>query len=96
MTQDQNSALSKSSQLTILEAYRRSFQETFGERFKEGEELARHASARIGGPAEFFVEANSPEELETAARLARGALIPYMVLGAARTCSSRTRASAGW
>lgn len=69
------------SHMTIMDAYRRSFREAFGERFIEGEPLAKHTSARIGGPAEYFVEARSTADLELAVRLARGALLPCWVLG---------------
>lgn len=78
---DDQGTLSRTSHITIMDAYRRSFRESFGDRFVEGEPLAKHTSARIGGPAEYFVEARSTGDLEIAARLARGALLPCRVLG---------------
>jgi UDP-N-acetylmuramate dehydrogenase len=78
---DTQSLLSHASQITIVEAYRRSFGEAFGERFREQEPLGRHTSARIGGPADYFVEATSADDLVAAARLARGAQLPLLVLG---------------
>ena len=53
-----------------------------GERLKENEPLARYTSARIGGPAEYLVAAQSADELAEAARMAwRLGIKPY-VLGA--------------
>lgn len=54
----------------------------FGEWLKEGEPMSRHTSARIGGPADFFVAADSANELAEAAREARRHGVRYFVLGA--------------
>lgn len=43
--------------------------------------LANHTSFRIGGPAEFFAEPSTIEELATLLRSARGLGLPIWVLG---------------
>jgi UDP-N-acetylmuramate dehydrogenase len=80
-SEDLRPELSRASQMTIIEAVRRGFTDAFGERFMQQEPLARHTSARIGGPAEYCIEARSVDDLIAAVRLARGALLPYVVLG---------------
>ncbi len=54
----------------------------FGERLREGEPLNRHTSARIGGPADFFVAMESAEALAEAVREARRQGVRYFILGA--------------
>ena len=54
----------------------------FGERLREGEPLSRHTSARIGGPADYFVTVDSAGELADAAREAMRQGVRYFVLGA--------------
>ncbi len=54
----------------------------FGERLREGEPLSRHTSARIGGPADFFVAADSVDELAAAVREADHLGIKYFIFGA--------------
>lgn len=55
--------------------------ELFGGRLKEKEPLAKHVNIRIGGPADFYFEAKSSEEIEKAigACLADG--LPFVVFG---------------
>jgi UDP-N-acetylmuramate dehydrogenase len=53
----------------------------FGERLRRDEPLARHASARIGGPAEFFLAAESLDDLRAAARIAWDHNLPLFILG---------------
>mgnify|MGYP001252564419 CR=1 FL=1 len=53
----------------------------FGARLLIDEPLARHTSARIGGPADAFLAASSLEDLRTAARLAWDHGVPLHVLG---------------
>jgi UDP-N-acetylmuramate dehydrogenase len=55
--------------------------ETFGERLLLDEPLARHTSARIGGPADAFVAARTVTELAAAARAAWAYRVPLTVLG---------------
>jgi UDP-N-acetylmuramate dehydrogenase len=45
------------------------------------EPLAKHTTLRIGGPAEFFVVAKSPEGLATTLRAARTESRPFRILG---------------
>lgn len=54
----------------------------FGDRLREGEPLSRHTSARVGGPADFFVTVDSADELADAAREAMRQGVRYYVLGA--------------
>lgn len=53
----------------------------FGARLRRDEPLARHASARIGGPAEFFLAAETLDDLRVAARIAWDHNLPLFILG---------------
>ncbi len=53
----------------------------FGARLKEGEPLAKHLNFRIGGPAKWFAEVKSVEELEKAIEICKNNHINYFVLG---------------
>lgn len=53
----------------------------FGERFLTHELLARHTSARIGGPADGFLAAHTPAELARAAHIAWAHGVPLLSLG---------------
>ncbi len=53
----------------------------FGERLKEHEPLAKHVNIRIGGPADFYVEARSSDEIRAAAEAALADGLPFVVLG---------------
>lgn len=53
----------------------------FGPRLKENEPLARYTSARIGGPAEFLVFAESVDELAEQVRAARQVGLRPFILG---------------
>lgn len=55
--------------------------ELFAERLKEREPLSKHVNFRIGGPARWFVDVKSVEELENAIELADTNSVPYFVLG---------------
>jgi len=48
---------------------------------KENINLANHTTFRIGGPAKFFVEVNSREELIEALKWAKEKSLPYFILG---------------
>ncbi len=53
----------------------------FGPRLLLDEPLAKHTSARIGGPADGFIAAHTPDDLRGAARAAWGADVPLLILG---------------
>lgn len=50
-------------------------------RVTAAEPMARYTSWRIGGPADYFAVAESEEELRAAVSVARGAGLPWLVLG---------------
>jgi UDP-N-acetylmuramate dehydrogenase len=53
----------------------------FGEQVKLEEPMGRHTNFRIGGPARFFVEAKSLEDVKDAVAMAKRHGIDYVVLG---------------
>lgn len=55
--------------------------EILGENLKTGELLAPHTTFRIGGPADFFYPASTPEELIKGINTAKECNLPYFVLG---------------
>lgn len=57
------------------------FRERFGVQFKEHEPMARHLNIRIGGPALWFVEARSTQDLIDAVNLAQSFAVEYFILG---------------
>ena len=52
-----------------------------GDGVRRNEPLARHTSARIGGPADLLVEVRSAGELARVVRLARSHGVPWCILG---------------
>ncbi|MFZ2681988.1 MAG: UDP-N-acetylmuramate dehydrogenase [Patescibacteria group bacterium] len=62
---------------TFLEA----LTERFAAQFKVDEPLAKHVNFRIGGPAKYFVEARSTEDLVAVVKIAREFEVPYFILG---------------
>ena len=60
---------------------------------QENVELAPLTTFRIGGPARYFVEANTPGEVEEAVAFARSKDIPVFVLGGG---SNLVVADSGW
>ena len=56
-------------------------QTRFGSKFKEQEILAKHVNFRIGGPARYFVEAVSSQDIVDAVALAKQFNQPWFVLG---------------
>lgn len=54
---------------------------TFGKRLRLEEMLARHTSARIGGPADVFLVAETLDDLRNAARIAWSHDVPLFILG---------------
>lgn len=55
--------------------------ERFGAQFKENEPLAKHVNLRIGGPADFFVEAKSSQDIIDAVTLAKASSLSFFILG---------------
>ena len=53
----------------------------FGDQLQVNESLARHTTARVGGPAELFLTVTASEQLLTAVELAYNAGVNYFVLG---------------
>jgi UDP-N-acetylmuramate dehydrogenase len=56
-------------------------QARFGEQVQQNAPLARFSAARVGGPADLLVIAQSADELADAARILWDADAPYVVLG---------------
>lgn len=56
-------------------------QERFGAQFKEGEPLAKHVNMKIGGPAKYFVECKTSDEIVDAVKMAKEEGIPFFILG---------------
>lgn len=55
--------------------------QVFGDQMQVNESLARHTTARVGGPAELFLSVKSADQLLTAVEIAYNAGIPYFILG---------------
>ena len=53
----------------------------FGDKVKENVSLAPYTSARIGGPADYLITANSSDELAEIMTLVRQMCVPYFILG---------------
>ena len=53
----------------------------FGDRLKENEPMSKHVNFRIGGPARWFAEVKSVEELEKAIALCRESGVEWFVMG---------------
>ncbi|MEP0546298.1 MAG: UDP-N-acetylmuramate dehydrogenase [Rhodothermales bacterium] len=53
----------------------------FGDRLRTGEVLAPYTTFKIGGPADFFYEAHTADELADALLLARELEMPFFLLG---------------
>lgn len=56
-------------------------QERFGVQFKENEPLAKHVNMKIGGPAKYFVECKTSDEIVDAVKMAKEEGIPFFILG---------------
>ncbi len=52
-----------------------------GPRLRRGEPLSKHTAFRLGGPAAFFAEVHTPEELAGVYRLGREESVPVFLLG---------------
>ncbi len=57
------------------------FRERFGVQFREHEPLAKHLNIRIGGPAAFFVEARSTQDVIDAVTMAQNFAVEYFLFG---------------
>lgn len=77
----------------IMFFFLESMQERFGPAFKEHESLAKHLNIRIGGPARFFVEVKTEQEVIDAVRMARQHGVAHFVLGGG---SNTLAADDGW
>ncbi len=66
--------------MTTIQTMER-LRQIFGEQVHISEPLARHTTARVGGPAELFLTVTSAEQLLTAVEVAYAAGLPYFVLG---------------
>ncbi|MDH4223713.1 MAG: UDP-N-acetylmuramate dehydrogenase [candidate division Zixibacteria bacterium] len=55
--------------------------DSLGENLKKNEALAAHTTFRIGGPADFFFEAYTPEELIKGVKTAKELDLEYFILG---------------
>lgn len=55
--------------------------DSFGDRLLIDEPLARYTSSRIGGPADVFLSARTPDDLRTASRIAWTHDLPLFILG---------------
>jgi len=55
--------------------------EIFGARLKRQEPLSRHTNYRVGGPADFYLEAKTVVEVATAVKAAQEDHLPIFVLG---------------
>src|SRR3989339_2226731 len=58
-----------------------SLRSIFSDRLKEREPLSKHTNFRIGGPARWFVEVRSVEEMQKALQKAEEAGVPWHLLG---------------
>lgn len=66
----------------MSERIRRRFCEIVTEdRVLEQEPMARHTTFRIGGPADYFVELGSVDEVKAAVRICQEEQLPWFVLG---------------
>lgn len=61
--------------------FSRNFLQSVGKSLRTDVLLLEHAHFRIGGPADFFFEARTPDDLKSARRAARGEGISYYVIG---------------
>lgn len=64
-----------------MHAVAETLRERFGIQFKENEPLAKHVNLRIGGPADFFVEAKSSQDIIDAVTIAKASSTPCFILG---------------
>lgn len=53
----------------------------FGDRLKLGESMAKHTNFRIGGPAKYYAEVKTADELTQAIAVATAAQVKWFVLG---------------
>lgn len=58
-----------------------SLKNLFGDRLKEREPLAKHVNIRIGGPADYYLEAKSSDEIAQAIEASLADDLPFVVFG---------------
>lgn len=64
-----------------MHSFSQLMRERFGASFREQESLAKHVNIRIGGPARFFVEVKTEDDVQDAVRFARQHDVGCFVLG---------------
>lgn len=52
------------------------------DKIKFDEELKKHTTFKVGGPAQYFLQAANPKELQSALSIAKSKKIPVLVIGA--------------
>lgn len=57
------------------------FRERFSARLIEREPMARHTNFRVGGPARWYCDARSAEDIADAVRIAQDGDVPWLVVG---------------
>jgi UDP-N-acetylmuramate dehydrogenase len=67
--------------MTLSQPALAALQDAFGARLLLDEPLAKHTSARIGGPADAFLIAHSLDDLRRSAQIAWASDIPLFILG---------------
>ncbi len=53
----------------------------FGSRARENEPMSRHTTFGVGGPADYFIEAHTSEDMVTAVNLAVNNSVDYFIVG---------------
>lgn len=64
-----------------MEQVKKILAERLGGKLKIVEPLAPYTELNLGGPADFFIEVKSEDDLTAATATARAAKIPYLILG---------------
>lgn len=62
-------------------AFTEQMQARFGVQYKEREPLAKHVNMKIGGPAKFFVEGKTSQDIIDAVAIAKEHEVPFFILG---------------
>jgi UDP-N-acetylmuramate dehydrogenase len=67
-----------------------------GDKVKENVSLAPYTSARIGGPADILIPAESADELARIIKLLQNQDMDYIILGGGSNVLSAIKAYAAW
>lgn len=67
---------------TLTPSARHALQNLFGDRLQANAPLAKHTTARVGGPADALLAVNSAAELQQALEILWAEGVPYVILGA--------------